>query len=77
MIDVSATFETRLKMLACHASQRDWLRRQHDVDEYIDACKRWAAERGAMIGVGYGEAFRQHLGHPHPQENLLHELLQP
>lgn len=75
IIDVSATFETRLKMLACHASQREWLRRQHDIDEYMDACKRWAKERGSRIKTEYGEGFRQHLGHPHPQGNRLLELV--
>ena len=75
VIDISTTFETRQKMLACHASQREWLRRQHDIDEYMDAGKRWASQRGASIGVGYGEAFRQHVGHPHPQGNLLQTLI--
>lgn len=71
VVDISATFETRQKMLACHASQREWLRRQHEIDEYMEASERWAAGRGSLIGVRYGEAFRQHVGHPHPQDNLL------
>ena len=75
VVDISDTFETRQKMLACHASQREWLQRQHEIDEYMDASRRWAAERGAKIGAEFGEAFRQHLGHPHPQDNLLQELL--
>ncbi len=75
IIDVSKAFETRLKMLACHASQREWLQRQHDIDEYMDACRRWAAQRGSEIGAEFGEAFRQHLGHPHPTDNLLAELV--
>ncbi len=75
IVDISATIEPKLAMLACHASQRDWLRRQHGLDEYLDGCKRWSAERGAAIGVGYGEAFRQHAGHPYPHDNLLGALL--
>jgi hypothetical protein len=27
------------------------------------------------IGVAYGEAFCQHLGHPHPADDLLARLL--
>ena len=31
--------------------------------------------RGAQIGTAYAEAFAQHLGHPHPQDDILTELL--
>ena len=75
VIDVSATMEAKLEMLACHASQREWLRRQHGLDEYLDGCRRWSAARGATIGREYGEAFTQHRGHPYPHDNLLGELL--
>lgn len=75
VVDISSTFEIRQQMLACHASQRDWLRRQHEVDEYIEASRRWAESRGKEIDVAHGEAFRQHLGHPHPTGNLLLQLL--
>jgi hypothetical protein len=62
-------------MLACHASQRDWLLRQHGMDEYLEAMARWGADRGSEIGVAQAEAFRQYRGHPYPQDNLLLELL--
>jgi len=76
IVDISGTFDTKLAMLACHDSQRAWLRRQHGVDEYLDSCRRWSSERGKSIGVTYGEAFRQHHGHPYPHDNLLLKLLQ-
>ena len=76
IVDVSATFEDKLKMLACHESQRAWLRRQHGLDEYLDGCRRWSAARGQQVGVAYGEAFTQHRGHPYPHDNLLMELLE-
>ncbi len=75
IVDVTETFEQKLKMLACHESQRAWLRRQHGLDEYLDGCRRWSAERGKEIGVDYGEAFTQHRGHPYPHDNLLQQLL--
>ena len=77
ILDISSTFERKLEMLACHASQRDWLRRQHGLDEYLDGCRRWSATRGQAIGVEYGEAFTQHCGHPYPHDNLLLALLSP
>jgi LmbE family N-acetylglucosaminyl deacetylase len=75
IIDVSATFELKLKMLACHASQRNWLLKQHGIDEYLESCRKWSAKRGKEIGVAYGEAYTQHKGHPYPHDNLLVELL--
>lgn len=75
IVDVSATFELKLQMLACHASQRNWLLRQHGIDEYLDSCRNWSTKRGQEIGAAYGEAFRQHRGHPYPQDNVLIELL--
>ncbi len=77
ILDITSTFERKLEMLACHASQRDWLRRQHGLDEYLDGCRRWSASRGQAIGVEYGEAFTQHCGHPYPHDNVLLALLSP
>ena len=75
LVDISAQIERKTEALACHDSQRAWLRRQHGLDEYIEAMRRWGAQRGERIGVAYAEGFCQHLGHPHPTENLLGTLL--
>lgn len=75
IVDVTSTFEKKLQMLACHESQRAWLRRQHGLDEYLDGCRRWSSARGKEIGVEYGEAFTQHRGHPYPHDNVLETLL--
>jgi LmbE family N-acetylglucosaminyl deacetylase len=75
IVDVSETFDLKLAMLACHSSQREWLRQQHGLDEYLDGCRRWSAQRGAEVGVTFGEAFRQHKGHPYPHDNVLLDLL--
>ncbi len=75
VVDISETIEQKLAMLACHASQREWLRRQHGLDEYLDGCRRWSAARGKELGVAYGEGFTQHLGHPYPHADRLRELL--
>jgi hypothetical protein len=67
--------ETKTAMLAEHASQREWLRRQHGMDHYVKAMRDWCAERGRRAGVAFAEGFRQHLGHSYPQDNLLGQLL--
>lgn len=75
IVDISRTFELKQQMLACHDSQRSWLLKQHGIDEYLDSCERWSFKRGDEAGVRYGEAFRQHCGHPYPTDNrLLAEL---
>ena len=67
IVDVGATFDMKRGMLAKHASQRDWLRRQHGIDDYLDTMERWTRERGRAGGVEFGEGFRRYGGHPYPQ----------
>ena len=76
VIDVSKQLDRKTEMLACHASQREWLRAHHGMDEYIDAMKRHGAERGKRIGVASAEAFVQHRGHPYPQNDVLVEMFE-
>jgi LmbE family N-acetylglucosaminyl deacetylase len=74
-VDITTEIQFKQDMLACHASQRNWLLEHHKMDEYILSMKRFSAMRGRDIGVGYAEGFRQHLGHGYPQENILKEAL--
>lgn len=75
IVDISSTIDIKEKMLACHVTQRNWLRAHHGMDEYIDSMKRTGAERGKQIGRAYGEGFRQHLGHAYPNDNIIAKLL--
>lgn len=75
IVDISQTFQLKRDMLACHESQRNWLLKQHGIDEYLESCRRWSTARGAEIGAAFGEGFNQHRGHPYPSTNLLLELL--
>lgn len=74
-VDISAVADRKRAMLACHASQYQWLRDQHGIDDYLEAQDRWGAHRGAEIGVGRAEGYRQYLGHAYPADNLLLRLL--
>lgn len=74
-VDVTPVFELKRAMLACHDSQRNWLLRQHGMDEYLESQLQWSQHRGSEIGVGHAEAFRQYAGHPYPHDNLLLKLL--
>ncbi len=75
LVDISDAIEVKTEMLACHASQREWLRKQHGMDQYVQAMRDWGARQGREVSVAYAEGFRQHLGHSYPQENLLGGLL--
>ncbi len=75
-VDITQQMNNKTTALACHASQREWLRAHHGMDEYIAAMKRHAEYRGNEIGAAYAEAFVQHRGHAFPQQDILQELLQ-
>ena len=74
-IDISDQLEKKAQMLACHASQRQWLRAHHGMDEYLDAMRRHALWRGKQVKGHAAEAFVQHRGHAYPRKDLLAELL--
>lgn len=74
-VDISKTIDRKIEMLACHASQREWLRSHHGMDEYVEAMKRFGAVRGKQLGSDYAEAFVQHRGHAFPQSHILQEIL--
>jgi LmbE family N-acetylglucosaminyl deacetylase len=74
-IDISEVVGLKADMLAEHKSQREWLRVQHGMDEYIEEMRRWSAAQGEVIGVEFAEGFRQHLGHPYPQDDRIGDLL--
>jgi LmbE family N-acetylglucosaminyl deacetylase len=75
VVDVKTTFDTKRRMLAAHASQREWLKKQHGIEDPVEVMERWTRGRGALVGVDFGEGFRRYAGHPYPETPLLEELL--
>jgi LmbE family N-acetylglucosaminyl deacetylase len=73
-VEITEQMPLKTQMLACHASQREWLRAHHGMDEYVDAMKRHSARRGEQRKVDYAEAFVQHRGHSYPHDDLLASL---
>jgi LmbE family N-acetylglucosaminyl deacetylase len=74
-VDITSAIDDKGRMLACHESQRAWLRKHHGVDNLVDSMREWSASRGVEVGVAFAEGFRQHLGHSYPQGNVLRELV--
>jgi LmbE family N-acetylglucosaminyl deacetylase len=75
IIDIRQELEAKADALACHATQREWLRSHQGMDEYIDAMRRHAAMRGTLISSSAAEGFVQHRGAAYPKNDLLTELL--
>ncbi len=74
-VNIEVTFETKRLMLAQHASQRNWLKRQHGIDDYIETMEKWTRSRGVEAGVAFAEGFRRYPGHPYPQTPLLEDMV--
>lgn len=51
-VDISDTFETKLKALACHESQ------MHDIQGVRERLQEWAAEAGKKAGMALAEGFK-------------------
>jgi len=74
-VNVEPHFALKRDMLAAHASQRNWLMRQHGMDDYLRTMEEWTHHRGQSYGVKYAEGFRQYKYHPYPVSPLLQELV--
>jgi LmbE family N-acetylglucosaminyl deacetylase len=74
-VEVTAVIEEKAEMLAQHVSQREWLRRQHGMDQYIEEMKHWDRDAGTCCATDYAEGFFQHRGHGYPQTPVLQAAL--
>ena len=74
LINISEQLEQKTQMLACHASQREWLRAHHGMDEYLDSMRRHSTARGELLGTSAAEAFVQHRGNPYPADDILGKM---
>ncbi|MDA1016252.1 MAG: PIG-L family deacetylase [Planctomycetota bacterium] len=73
-VDITGQLDQKTEMLACHVSQREWLKHHNGIDEYLSAMRNYGAERGRECGVAAAEVFVQHRGHAYPTDDLLSEL---
>jgi LmbE family N-acetylglucosaminyl deacetylase len=74
-VDISGTIELKEKMLACHESQRAFLRAQQEIQDTLGELREMARRAGERSGLTWAEGFRQHLGQGFPQDNILANLL--
>jgi len=74
-VNIAASLERKERMLACHASQRAWLKSQQGLTGTADTMRKMAARTGELAGFAWGEGFRQHLGQGFPSSDLLSAAL--
>ncbi len=74
-VNIESEIDTKIEMLTCHASQRNWLLEHHKMSEFIGFTKTLARKRGEEIKVRYAEGFRQCLGHSFQSGNMLKDIL--
>jgi LmbE family N-acetylglucosaminyl deacetylase len=60
-VDVTAVMEMRKKLLACHASQKEWLDTTQGFDSYLMTMKDLSEKVGRMSGrFRFAEGWRRH-----------------
>lgn len=75
-IDITSAAEKKAEALGCHTSQREWLRRQHGMDQYIEDMKNHDAEQGKECGATYAEGYIMHKGHAYPRVPIIENALE-
>jgi N-acetylglucosamine malate deacetylase 1 len=77
-IDITSVIEQKTRMLACHASQKEWLDQSQGQDAYLHTMRAMSAEVGEMSGrFEYAEGWQRHshLGYSAQDRDPLRELL--
>lgn len=80
LVNISKEMETKLKMLACHESQREWLEDTQGLDDYLESMRGAGEELAAGLENRtwrYAEGFRRHshVGFSRHDHDLLSEVL--
>jgi LmbE family N-acetylglucosaminyl deacetylase len=80
LVNVTGEMDTKLSMLGCHESQRQWLDETQGLDDYLESMRQSSAEVARMSGQPgweYAEGFRQHshVGFSARDRDILAETL--
>ena len=77
-VNVTEVEEKKVAMLACHASQKQWLDESQGHDSYLQTLRNLDEEVGRMSGLfRYAEGWRRHLhlGYCEEEDDPLREAL--
>lgn len=78
--DITPVITRKRSMLACHASQKDWLDATQGMDAYLEEMERMSREVGRMSGkYEFAEGWRRHshLGFAPEDFDPVSDLLKP
>lgn len=79
-VDITTVLPMKRRMLACHASQKEWLDHSQGLNAYLDAMEAMAREVGQLSGsYAFAEGWRRHLhlGFAAVDQDPLTEVLGP
>jgi N-acetylglucosamine malate deacetylase 1 len=79
-VNITDQMDTKLRMLGCHESQRQWLDETQGLDDYLQSMRQSGAEAARLSGQPgwqYAEGFRQHshVGFSTRDHDLLAQVL--
>ena len=77
-VDVTTVMDAKEKLLACHASQKEWLDKTQGLDSYLRSMRELSEKVGAMSGrFRFAEGWRRHshVGFTRVDGNPLAEVL--
>ena len=79
-VNITGEMDTKLRMLGCHESQRQWLDETQGIDNYLESMRQSGVEVARMAardGWQYAEGFRRHshVGFSRQDRDLLAEVL--
>ena len=61
-VDTTELIDKKIELLACHASQKEWLDESQGMDSYLQSMRDVNGETGKMSGqFQYAEGWRKHL----------------
>ncbi len=80
LVNVTGEMKTKLQMLGCHQSQRQWLDETQGLDDYLESMRLSGAEVAQTYGHPgweYAEGFRQHshIGFSESDRDIVAEVL--
>ena len=78
--DITTVLERKRSLLACHASQKEWLNVSQGMDAYLNEMERMSREVGRMSGkFKFAEGWRRHshLGFAAEDFDPLNQILKP
>ncbi len=79
-VDIAGVLEAKRAMLACHASQKEWLDESQGIDSYLTQMEEMAREMGRKSGrfaAAEGWTRHLHLGYCGPEDDPLAAALGP